>query len=73
MTEAERLREAIDAACRRLVAFPYAQVCKHYAVLILGEELERRGFEPNVAYVRAVVNADDEAALAEKSIFKKAT
>lgn len=71
MAENGRLREAIDASWRRMIAFPHAQVCKHYAALILGTELENRGFEPPDLLVKAIVEADDETALQHETIFAR--
>lgn len=55
--------EACEAAWRRMIEFPMAQVCKHYAALMLGEELEKRGFSMNPEVVSAIVEARDEDAL----------
>lgn len=54
----------IYEAVRELIEFPYAQVCRHYVACNLLDLLERKGFALDTDLVRAVVRADDEAALA---------
>lgn len=50
---------------KRLIEFPNATVCKHYAASNLLSMLESSGYELTDRLVSSVVNADDETALYE--------
>lgn len=69
MAENGRLKAAIDVAWRRIIEAPRGNVCKHWAVMILGESLEEQGFPATGSFAKAVVTANDEAVLAHESIF----
>ena len=49
---------------RRLVRFPNATICRHAVALDLFALLERAGYPVEVKLAQALVDADDEAALA---------
>lgn len=69
MDQTLQLKSAIDATWKRILAYPFGQVCKHLTVIILMDELGRHGFECPEALIKAVVNSDDETALTFGSIF----
>ncbi len=50
----------ITQLLERLIKFPNAQVCKHYAALLVVEHLMEN---PSPELVEAIVEADDEAVL----------
>lgn len=59
----------VETMCRELikelVAFPYSQICKHYAAIKIVDAMERHGIPmPPKDIVRAIVRADDDAVAA---------
>jgi hypothetical protein len=62
-------RKALNAAMRRILAHPQGVVCKHWMLACLMSELEAAGHPQPTGFVKAVVEADDEAALAYADFF----
>lgn len=60
----QELAVVFDAMWQELVAFPFAQVCKHHAAGVVLQRMESLGIDVPEDVVRAVVFADDETALA---------
>jgi hypothetical protein len=59
----DRVVQAFDRLWRRLISFPNAEVCKHYAATLVLEEMEALGIAPPPNIIGAVVNAEDQKAL----------
>jgi hypothetical protein len=61
--ENERLKAFIDHTWRRVIAYPFPQICKHLVASNMLSDMEELGFDVTQEVARAVVQADDEAAL----------
>lgn len=64
MAENERLKAFIDQTWRRVIGYPFPQICKHLVASNMLSDMEELGFEVTQEVARAVVQSDDEAALA---------
>ena len=64
MRENAKLKAFIDDAWRRVIAYPFPQVCKHLVAANMLSDMEQLGFEVTNEVARAVVQSDDDAALA---------
>lgn len=62
--ERDALVRALDAAWRKVVAYRMPQPCKHFVAANMLSDMEALGFLVPTALADAVVNADDETALA---------
>jgi hypothetical protein len=68
MNENARLREFIDQSWRRVIAYPFPKICKHLVAANMLSDMEQIGFEVTKEIARAVVEADDESALAHPKL-----
>lgn len=50
---------------KKLIEFPYPQVCRHYVAANLLDLLERKGYSLSSSLAKSVVKCDDERALLE--------
>ena len=70
MNENEKLRAALDGAWRIAIGYPWPQVCKHLIACRILTSMEEIGFEIPSELAKAVVNSDDETALAWEPLRK---
>lgn len=64
MVENAKLKAFIDQTWRRVIEYPFPQICKHLVASNILSDMEELGFEVTQEVARAVVESDDEAALA---------
>jgi hypothetical protein len=68
MNENAKLKDFIDRSWRRVIAYPFPQICKHLVASNMLSDMEQLGFDVTQEVARAVVQADDEAALAHPKL-----
>ena len=56
---------------RRLLRFPFPQICRHFMALNLLSLLEQKGMVISVALAKAIMEGDDETALIELEKLEK--
>jgi hypothetical protein len=68
MAENEKLKAFIDHTWRRVIAYPFPQICKHLVASNMLSDMEGLGFDVTQEVARAVVQSDDETALAHPKL-----
>lgn len=72
MTE-DDLHDAINATWRKIISFPNGKICKHYAVTILLDELEKRGAKLNEDFLQTVIFNDDDEEILKFTDYREVT
>jgi hypothetical protein len=68
MNENAKLKDFIDATWRRVIAYPFPQICKHLVASNMLSDMEEIGFDVTQDVAHAVVNAHDDEALAHPKL-----
>lgn len=68
LEENRRLAEALDQSWRKVMRYPFGQVCKHLIAANMLSDMEELGFVVTYDLACAVVRCDDEVALATPSL-----